>query len=78
MSSKSIQHQGHLWLKWARSGAVGSIATAGVKYRVAWKSLITGFNGHGQWLPVSEVHSTVESSNRKFTGEIHHWVETSR
>jgi hypothetical protein len=48
-------------------------------YRIAWRSLLTGIHGHGEFIfPVKkDVEEYIEELNRKYIGEITHWVESS-
>jgi len=47
-----------------------------MKYRVAWKSTLTGHSGHGQWQENRElVEAAVKLANR-MTPECDHWMET--
>lgn len=47
-----------------------------MKYRIAWKSLITGFNGHGCFvLSEHDAHELAERMDRKYRGLITHWIE---
>jgi hypothetical protein len=42
-------------------------------YRVAWRSLITGYTGHGQWLSYQIASEWVKQANKLYPE--HHWIE---
>ncbi len=47
------------------------------KYAIYWKSIATGATGNGQfleWPSLEAAERHVASMNRKYTGEIHHWL----
>jgi hypothetical protein len=49
-------------------------------YRIAWRSLLTGYAGHGQFVfPTrEEIESHVAELNRNYTGEMTHWIESDK
>jgi hypothetical protein len=49
-----------------------------MRVRISWKSLITGFDGHGDWFPESHkkaLQEAADTANSKYAGEINHWIE---
>lgn len=47
-------------------------------YRVSWKSLITGYCGHGSWQDMETVLVACESGNIRYKGVITHWPEVKK
>ena len=66
------------WRIWKKSGAVGDIALAKKihkKYRICWKSLLTGFEGEGQEvLNINQARNWRDSMNEEYRGIISHWI----
>lgn len=50
------------------------LIAAGIQARVAWRSKITGFEGHGEFTNVATARAWVEQGNREFP-DTHHWLE---
>ena len=48
------------------------------KYRIAWRSIVTGFQSHGEYLFETEddVKGIVDNLNIKFADMIVHWYES--
>ena len=46
-------------------------------YRIAWRSLLTGYTDHGSYvdLPLVDIQQAVEWLNKKHIGTLTHWVE---
>ena len=46
-------------------------------YRIAWRSLLTGYESHGDYLFETEddIKQIIESLNTQFSGMIAHWAE---
>ena len=42
---------------------------------VYWKSLLTGYEGHGEPLTKQNAEAAVERGNKEFAGIINHWIE---
>lgn len=48
------------------------------RHRIAWKSKVTGYSGHGEWHPVDDIvdgKRWADMLNEAFP-DIHHWIET--
>lgn len=48
-----------------------AVAAEENRYRVAWKSTITGESGHGNWTSKSHAQAAVSQGNKEFP-EINH------
>ncbi len=46
-------------------------------YRIAWRSLLTGYAGHGQFVfhTREEIEDHVDELNRNHSGLLTHWIE---
>ena len=54
---------------------VQNVNFSGGKYRVAWEVFRTSYKGHGQPITEKLARDIVSSQNRKYAGEMNHWVE---
>ncbi len=41
---------------------------------VHWRSRMTGYEGHGQPMPIDQARDVAELGNRKYHMKIDHWV----
>jgi len=49
-----------------------------IKYRVFWKSILTNCEGHGDWFKSKDkvlLENCIQHLNKKYKGEINHWLE---
>lgn len=47
-----------------------------MKYRIAWRSLLTGYEGHGQYLfDEATAREIARCANLEWTGIATHWIE---
>jgi len=45
------------------------------QYRVEWKSLITGYESHGDWHDSKQfIEEWVEHGNKEWSNKINHWL----
>lgn len=44
-------------------------------YRIVWRSLVTGVQGHGEPMTLDESMSALKAVDPKWTGIISHWIE---
>ena len=48
-------------------------------YRIEWISLLTDYRGHGSWQDFNNrarVNEYIKELNKKYKGEIKHWIVT--
>lgn len=47
-----------------------------MKYRIAWRSLLTGYTGHGEFIfDESTAREIAQKMNRIYRNVITHWIE---
>ena len=46
-----------------------------MKARLRWRSKLTGYEGHGSWLPLTTAEAVLKEANEHWSPVADHWLE---